>query len=119
MNPLELEQEIGKIVRAMMTRNTLIGSSIIAHLKSQLTHEDLAGVLLVSIERLVWFDADSVIWSIENLIPVEVLQEIQRIMSFTIYKQLIFKGCVPGKDMSVDACGKILLTNQNQQRAAA
>lgn len=109
MNSLDLDQEIGKIARAMMTRNRLIGQDIIAQLRSQMTLECVAGMLLVSIERLLWFDTDSVLWATEHLIPADVMQEIQRITSVAVYKQLIRKGYVPGKDLSVDANGKLLV----------
>ncbi|HEY9667672.1 MAG TPA: hypothetical protein V6C91_12760 [Coleofasciculaceae cyanobacterium] len=109
MNSLELDLEIGKMARAMMTRNRLIGSDLIAYLRSQMTLKCVAGLLLVSIERVLWFDPDSVIWAIENFIPTEIMQEIQGIISFTLYRQLIRKGYVPGKDMSVDAHGKVLV----------
>ena len=109
MNSLDLDLEIGKMARAMMTRNTLIGADLIAHLRSEMTLEEVAGMMLVSIERLLWFDADAVLWSLENLIPGDVMQEIQRITSLAVYKQLIRKGYVPGKDMSVDANGKLLV----------
>jgi hypothetical protein len=117
MNPLELDQEIGKIARAMMTRNTEIGADLIAHLRTQLPLECVAGVLLVSIERLIWFDTDSVMWTIQHLIPGDVMQEINKIMSLAVYKHLIRKGFIPGQDMSVDANGKLLL--KEKAKAAA
>jgi tRNA splicing endonuclease len=116
MNPLELDQEIGKMARAMMTRNRQIGAALIAHLRTQMTIECVAGVLLVSIQRLLWLDTESVIWTIENLIPADVMQEIVRIRSVTVYKHLIAKGFVPGQDMSVDALGKLLV--KQKARAA-
>jgi len=109
MNSLELDQEVGKMARAMMTRNTAIGTALIAHLRTQLTLESVAGLLLVSIQRLIWLDTESVFWTIENLIPADVMQEIHRITSFAVYKHLVIKGFVPGKDLSVDADGKLLL----------
>ncbi|GAB4178050.1 MAG: hypothetical protein Fur006_10210 [Coleofasciculaceae cyanobacterium] len=109
MNSLDLDLEIGKMSRAMMTRNRQIGVDLIAHLRSQMTLEELAGMMLVSIERLLRFDTESVMWTIENLIPKDILQEIQKITSVAIYKHLIGKGYVPGKDMSVDANGKLLV----------
>ncbi len=112
INSLELEQEIGKMARAMMTRNTQIGTELIAHLRTQLTLEGVAGVMIVSIERLIWFDIDSVFWTIKNLIPNDIMQEIQKITSVTIYKQLIGKGFTPGQDFSVDASGKLLLNDK-------
>lgn len=92
-----------------MTRNPQIGADLIAHLRTKLTLECVTGLLLVSIERVIWFDPDSVTWAVNNLIPVDIMQEIHRMMSFAVYKQLIAKGYVPGKHMSVDANGKLLL----------
>jgi hypothetical protein len=109
MNSLDLDQEISKMARAMMTRNRMIGSALITHLRGQMTLTEVAGVLLISIERLLWFDTDAVLWSMEHLIPADLVQEIQKIMSVTIYKKLITKGYIPGKDMSVDANGKLLV----------
>ncbi len=109
MNLLELDEEIGKIARAMMTRNSQIGGDLIAHLKTQMPPESVAGVLLVSIERLIWFDTEAVIWATQSLFPADVMQEIHRLMALPVYKQLIAKGYVPGKDMSVDGNGKLLL----------
>jgi hypothetical protein len=116
MNCLELEQEIGKMAAAMMTRNSQIGEDLIANLKTQMTLEDVAGVMLVSIERLMWFDTESVIWTIKHLIPSDVMQEIRRITSVAVCKQLIGKGFILGKDFSVSATGKLLL-NQNAKTA--
>lgn len=109
MNSLELDQEIGKMAVAMMTRNSAIGKALIAHLRTQMTLESVAGVLLVSIQRVVWFDTDSVVWTMKYLIPTDVMEEIQRMTSFSVYKHLVGKGFVPGKDLSVDADGKLLL----------
>lgn len=92
-----------------MTRNTQIGSALIADLRTQLTLEYVAAVLVVSIERTIWFDPDSIIWAVENLIPADIMQEIRSMTSFTIYKQLVHKGYVPGKNLSVDARGNVLL----------
>jgi hypothetical protein len=96
----------------MMTRNTQIGEALIAHLRAQLAIESVAGVLIVSIERLIWFDTEAVFWTIENLIPADIMQEIHSITSFTVYKHLVAKGFVPGKDLSVDANGKLLLNKK-------
>ncbi|MBW4575320.1 MAG: hypothetical protein KME08_08550 [Aphanothece sp. CMT-3BRIN-NPC111] len=112
MNQLDLEQEIGKMARAMMTRNTQIGDALIAHLRTQFTHEEVAGLVLVSLERLIWFDSELFLWTIQNFIPADVVQEIRRITSVAIYKQLIGKKFMPGKDFSVDADGKLLLNDK-------
>ena len=111
MNSLELEVEVGKITRAMMTRNSEIGKDLIEHLKTQLTVEAVAGVMIVSIERLVWFDVDSVLWSIKHFIPTDVMQETKSIMAVALYRRLISKKFTPGKDFSVDVNGKLLLSS--------
>ena len=100
-----------------MARNTQIGADLIAYLRTQLTLESVAGVLLVSIQRVIWFDPDSVVWTVENIIPADVMQEIHRIKSFIVYKHLVTKGFVPGKDLSVDADGKLLV--KEKARTAA
>jgi hypothetical protein len=97
---------------AMMTRNRQIGAAIIAHLRTELTFECVAGVLLVSLERVLWFDTESVMWAVESLIPADIMQEIQTLTAFTIYKQLVAKGFIPGQDLSVDSAGKLLLKEQ-------
>ena len=109
MNLLDLDQEIGKMARAIMARNSLIVEALIAHLRTELTPECVAGVLIISIERVVWFDTEAIVWAVENLIPADILQEIRQLTSFTVYKQLVAKGFVPGQDMSVDANGNLLL----------
>ena len=112
MNSLELETEIEKMARAMMTRNRDIGRDLIVHLQTQLPVDAVAGLMIVSIERVIWFDTDSVFWTIENLIPADVMEEIHRITSFAFYKLFVSKGFLPGKDFSVDANGKLLLKEQ-------
>ena len=110
-NPLQLEIEIERIARSMMTRNTKIGKDIIGYMRKYLTVEDLAGLMLISIERIIWFDTDSVFWTLEYLIPSDVMQEMKKITTFALYQQLIYKKLVPGEDFSVDANGKLLLNN--------
>lgn len=108
MSPLELETEITKVAMAMMTRNRQITSDIIADLATKMTLEDLAGVLLISLERIIWFDAQLFSWATENLLPADIRLEIKKIMSLTTYKRLIAKGLIPGKDFSLDADGRLL-----------
>ena len=71
MNHSQLEQEIGKMARAMMTRNSLIGKDLIADLRGRLSVESVAALMIVSIERLIWSDCESVIWSLTYLIPAD------------------------------------------------
>lgn len=109
MSSLQLEVEIGKIARAMMTRNSQIGKDLISHFRSQFTTEAIAHLMIVSLERLMWFDRDSVFWSMEHLIPADVMQEIKSFTTVFCYKQLIGKGFIPGKDFSIDAKSNLLL----------
>lgn len=109
MSALDLDIKIGKITSAMMIRNRQIGVDLIADLRNQMTLKEVASMMLVSIDRLLWLDAESVLWTIENVIPGDVLHEIQTIISFPAYKYLIVKGYIPGKDMSVDGNGKLLV----------
>lgn len=109
MNSFDLDRETGKMARAMMARNREIGADLIAHLRTQVPPECVAGVLLVSIQQVLWFDPESIVWTVENLIPADIMQEIRNIRSFTVYKHLVTKGFVPGKDLSVDANGNLLV----------
>ncbi|AFY88121.1 MAG: hypothetical protein CLLPBCKN_001862 [Chroococcidiopsis cubana SAG 39.79] len=115
-NPLQLETEIARIARVMMTRNSEIGSDIIDDLRTKLTSEELAGLLLVGIERILWFDVDAVFWTIEQMIPADLMQEIRKITNLAFYKQLINQKFIPGVDFSIDADGKLLL-NHNAKAA--
>lgn len=110
-NPLQLETEIERISRAMMTRNSEIGKDIIKYFRKNASIEELAGLMLISIERVIWFDTNSVFWTLEYLIPGDVMQEMKKITTFALYQQLIYKKLVPGEDFSVDANGKLLLNN--------
>ena len=109
LNPLQLETEIARVARVMMTRNSEIGNDIISDLRTKLTMEELAGLLLVGIERILWFDADAVFWTIEQMIPADIMQEIRKIANFALYQQLIHQKLIPGIDFSIDADGKLLL----------
>lgn len=111
MNHLELEQEISKMARAMMTRNSLIGKDLIAALRERMSVESVAAVTIVSIERLIWYDCDSVMWSLNYLIPADVMEEIRRITSLVACKRLMGKGFLLGKDFSIDGGGRLLLSN--------
>lgn len=109
MTYLELEREIAKITIAMMARNSQIGKDLISYLKTQLTTEAVVAVVIVSIERVIWFEPQAAMWSIENWIPADVRAEIQKVFLVHFYKQLIAKGFIPGKDFSIDADSKLLL----------
>nr|WP_290222946.1 hypothetical protein [Trichocoleus desertorum] len=112
MSDLKLEQEIERMALAMMIRNTQVGRDLIANLKSQLTLIEVAGVLLVSFERLIGFDTDAFFWAVEHLVPADVMAEIRRITSPAIYQRLIGKGFLPGRDISVTENGQLLLNER-------
>jgi hypothetical protein len=109
---LELEREISKLSMAMATRNRQVGLDLIAGLSVRLNQQDLAGIILVSLERLMWLDVDALLWAVDSLIPKDLMQEIHKLTSVTMYKQLIRKGFVPGQDLSVDADGKLLISDR-------
>ena len=92
MNPLELEKEISKVTLAIMTRNRQIALDIIADLRTKMTLEEVAGVLLIGLERLMWFDGELFFWAVENLLPADIRLEIKKIMSVNAYKRLIAKS---------------------------
>ncbi|MBW4665275.1 MAG: hypothetical protein KME01_13905 [Chroococcus sp. CMT-3BRIN-NPC107] len=112
MNCLQVEIEIGRIVKAIMTRNREIGKDLLAYLSMQLPIAEVAGLVIISIERLMWFDTDVILWAVEHVIPDDIMQEVKKITTITIYKYLTSKGFVPGKDISVDGEGKLLLNKQ-------
>ncbi|PPS45274.1 hypothetical protein [Chroococcidiopsis sp. TS-821] len=112
MTCVELEREIAKLAMAMMTQNSQIGKALISHLKAQLTTEAVAGIVIISIERVLWFDPNSVLWTVNHLLPADIYQEIQNTFLVHFYKQLINKGFVPGKDFSIDAKSQLLLNSQ-------
>ena len=111
MNPLQLEVEIERIARSMMTRNAEIGNDLISDLRTKLPVDEVAGLILVSIQRVVYFDIDSVSWTIKHLIPIDVKLEMKKIITFTLYQQLISKKFIPWQDFSVDAYGKLLVND--------
>lgn len=110
-NPLQLEVEIERMARSMMTRNTQIGKDLIGYHRTNFTLEEVAGLMLICIERVIWFDIDSVLWTLEYLIPHDVMQEMKKITIFAFYQRLISRKFIPGEDFSVDANGKLLLNN--------
>ncbi|MGL5059787.1 MAG: hypothetical protein ACRC62_07365 [Microcoleus sp.] len=114
MNHSELEQEIGKMAAAMMTRNSSIGKDLIAALRERMSVESIAAVTIVSIERLIWHDCESAIWSLNYLIPADVMEEIRRITSLVVCKRLMGKGFVLGKDFSIDSGGRLLLSDRTK-----
>ncbi len=118
MNLLQLETEATKMTRVMMTRNTLIGKDSIADLRDRMTLEELSGVIIVSIERLLWLDWEAVVWAIAHLIPADIMGQIQSTLRMGLYQRLIHKGLIPGIDFSIDARGNLML-NAKAQKAVA
>ena len=108
MNSLDLERTISKVSLGIMTRNRQIALEIIDDLRTQMTLEEVAGVLLLSLERLMWFDGELFFWTVENLLPIDIKDEMKKIMSVNAYKRLIAKGFIPGRDFSIDANGQLL-----------
>ncbi|BAU09837.1 hypothetical protein LEP3755_03120 [Leptolyngbya sp. NIES-3755] len=109
---LDLEQELNRLTCAFAARNTEIGKAVIANLRSRLTLREVAGMVIVSLERLVWTDQLAFCWAIEQVIPGYVMREIRRITSVTIYRRLITQGYEPGQDFSMDGKGQVLLNEQ-------
>lgn len=99
---------------AIRARNSEISKSLMTHLRIQFSLTELAGVMLITLERLIRFDADSVSWAVEYVVPAEVMQEIRGMASVAIYRQFIRKGFTPGIDLSVNDKGKILVKGQER-----
>ncbi|HEY9811036.1 MAG TPA: hypothetical protein V6D13_17045 [Halomicronema sp.] len=113
MNQFELEDASKKMTLAIRTRNPLIGADILTSLQTLYTLQEVAGVMLVTVERLLfWSDTEAIVWAVRNLIPPELMSEIQRITSVAVYQRLIGKGLIPGQDFSVDGQGKLLLNER-------
>lgn len=110
MSYLTLEREVSKMAYAFTSRDARISKAIIDDLCERFSLEEVAGVLLVSLERLIWFDVEACMWAIENMIPTEVMREIKQIFTVTFGKRLIAKGMAPGQDFSVDSIGNLLLS---------
>jgi hypothetical protein len=109
---LQLEDEISRLTCAFATRNIEIGKAIIANLRSQLTLRDVAGIVIVSLERLITTDPLAFCWAVEQTIPGYVMREIRRITSITVYRRLVAQGLEPGEDFSMDGKGLLLLNEQ-------
>ncbi len=113
MNQFELEDATKKMTLAIRTRNPQIGKDILVALSTTHSLEEIAGVIIVTVERLLfWSDSEAVVWAVRNLIPPELMLEIQRITSVAVYQRLIGKGLIPGQDFSVDGHGKLLLNDR-------
>ena len=116
-NYLELENDLSRLTSAFATRSSTIGKEVIASLRGRMTLRDVAGMVIVSLERLVWQDQLAFCWAVENTVPNYVMREIRRITSITVYKRLIDRGLNPGQDFSMDAKGNILFTDRAKTTA--
>jgi hypothetical protein len=108
----ELEQEISKLAQAIASRNSLIGQDVLNSLHDRFSAEEAAGITLVSLERLVWIDAAAFVWAVESLLPPDVMQGLRRLISASVGKRLVNQGFQPGEDFSVDALGRLLLSDR-------
>ena len=106
----QLEQETIKTVYALATCNVQIGGEIIASLRDRFSVEEAAGIILVSLEQLLWLDAKAFVWSVEQLLPTDMLKAIRCHTVVAVGKRLVERGFVPGQDFSVDGTGQLLLT---------
>lgn len=108
MDLLNLDQEIARLARAMVSRDSRIVGALISYLQSQLSLAEVAGLLVICLERLLWLDHEAFLWSVK-LIPHEVLPEIRHLFVINRCQQLIGQGLIPGQDFSVDASGRLLM----------
>lgn len=112
MNPpsyLELESDVSKLVYALATCNSGVCEALITSLRDRLSLETVAGMMLISLEQLLRLNSQAFVWAVESWLPVDVFQEIRRISTVTIGKQLIERGLQPGQDFSVNFGGQLLL----------
>ncbi len=112
MNYLKLEQESNRLAMALRSRNQQIIGDLITHFRTELSLNDLAGLILVSLESLLCSDADAIPWAIKYIIPGDLMQEIRRLALGNLSKRLIAKGLMPGKDFSLDGEGKLLVNQK-------
>ncbi|MDX2100832.1 MAG: hypothetical protein SFW36_23890 [Leptolyngbyaceae cyanobacterium bins.59] len=108
---LQLEDAVNRLALAIRTRNYEIGIAVLASLRVNLTQQELAGLVLISLERLIGSEPDVVNWAIASLIPDEIMHEIHCLISLPVYHSLVRQGLIPGRDLSVDARGRLLLKN--------
>lgn len=110
MTGFELEQEVRRIARAMAIRNRTITQDLIAHLRERMSLEGVAMVMILCLERLMWLDREAVAWTVRQVIPADIVEEIRKMSSLAVCQQLIRKGFRPGKDFSADADGNLILS---------
>lgn len=108
----ELEQEVSKLARAIASRSCQIGQDVLNGLRDRFSAEEVAGITLVSLERLIWIDAVAFVWAVETLLPLDLMQEIRRLTSASVGKRLVNLGFQPGEDFSVDSRGQLLLNDR-------
>lgn len=111
----QLEQETSKTVYALATCNVQIGSEIIANLCNRFTLEGAAGIILVSLEQLLWLNPEAFVWSVA-LLPPDLLKAIRCQMVVAVSKRLVDQRFIPGKDFSLDSNGQLLLTDKARQK---
>jgi len=114
LNSWTLEQEIAKLTMAIRARNTEICQDLMTYIRIQSSSTELAGVMLITLERLISFDPELVSWAVADLVPADVMQEIRDLASVALYRQFIQRGFTPGVDLSVDARGKILVKREGK-----
>lgn len=107
---LELEQTVSKLLYALATCNAGICESLLTHLRDRFSLEEVAAVVLLCLERLLWLDAAAFVWTVEQLIPADLAQEIRRISSLILGKQLLANGFQPGQDFSLNSLGQLLMS---------
>lgn len=94
----------------MSSRDTRIAGSLMADLQTQLSLPEIAGLLVICLERLLGLDQEAFLWAV-RFIPEDVLSEIRHLFMVDRYRQLIGQGLIPGQDFSVDQSGQLLINN--------
>ncbi len=112
MNYLDIDTEVNRLARAMVSQDYRIAQDLLNHLQTYLSADVVAGIVLICLERLLQVDQDAVLWTVTHLVPMDLLREIQKLVSLSFYRRLIDQGFEPGEDFSVDAKGHLLLSSQ-------
>jgi hypothetical protein len=110
-NYLEIEDEIGRLATALISGDGRISKALIANLQRNFPLEEVAGIMLICLERLLSLDSRHFVRAVEHLIPADLMQEVRRLIATTVSKRLIDQGFVPGQDFSVNIHGRLLLTS--------
>ncbi|PSB31739.1 hypothetical protein [Stenomitos frigidus] len=98
----QLEQETTRTVYALATCNAQIGGEIIASLCDRFSLEEAAGIILVSLEQLLRLNAEAFVWSVEQLLPADILKAIRNVTRVAVSRQSIERGFALGEEFSVD-----------------